>query len=381
MKQFIYADNAATTKLDKTAFDAMIPWLTEEYGNASQLYTFARRPKKVLAEARQIIADAINASPEEIFFTSGGTESDNWAIKGAAFSDPLKRVTITSSIEHHAILKACAAIEELGYPVLYIPPDKNGVITSNRLKEIMTDNTHLVSIMLSNNEIGTIEPIQEMSSIVHGKGAIFHTDAVQAVGHIPIDVNNLGVDMLSASAHKFNGPKGIGFLFIRKGTELKPLNDGGAQEQGLRAGTENIAGIVGMATALKKNIEKIEENKRYVESLEQELLQGISSLDYIKNGSGNRIPGCISLSFKNADGEAIMHQMDLQGICISTGSACDSVDIKSTHVIQAIRVPEAYATGTVRITLNKDNTMEEVKKISTTLVQIINRLKTNDSIG
>ena len=244
MKQHIYADNAATTKLDKAAFDAMTPWLMDEYGNASQPYSFARKPKKALAEARETIANCIGALPEEIFFTSGGTESDNWVIKGSAFSDLSKAATITSAFEHHAVLHSCAAIEKFGYPVAYLWPDSEGYITSNTLKSVITDNTRLVSVMYVNNELGTVQPIKDLCAISHEHGALFHTDAVQAVGHIKIDVHDLGVDFLSASAHKFNGPKGIGFLYIRKGVDALPYIDGGSQESGHRAGTENIASIV-----------------------------------------------------------------------------------------------------------------------------------------
>lgn len=373
MKQYIYADNAATTKLDKATFESMIPWLLEEYGNASQPYAFARKPKKAIADARATIAECIGALPEEIYFTSGGTESDNWAIKGSAFSDPYKRATITSSIEHHAVLRTCSAIESMGYPVTFVSPNRSGIITADALEELITENTRLVSIMFSNNEIGTIEPIKELVAIAHKHGALFHTDAVQAVGHIPINVQDLGIDMLSASAHKFNGPKGVGFLYIRNGTEIKPLNDGGSQERGLRAGTENIAEIVGMATALKMNIKHIEENKKYIYSLEQVLLSGIGDLDFIKNGADNHIPGNISLSFKNSDGEAILHRMDLMGIGISTGSACDTVNTQISHVIKAIGVPEEYAAGTIRISLSKDNTKEEAENIATALVRILGK--------
>ena len=373
MKQYIYADNAATTKLDKAAFKSMIPWLLEEYGNASQPYAFARKPKKAIADARATIAECIGALPEEIYFTSGGTESDNWAIKGSAFSDPYKQATIISSIEHHAVLRTCSAIESMGYPVTFVSPNRSGIITADALEELITENTRLVSIMFSNNEIGTIEPIKELVAIAHKHGALFHTDAVQAVGHIPINVQDLGIDMLSASAHKFNGPKGVGFLYIRNGTEIKPLNDGGSQERGLRAGTENIAEIVGMATALKMNIKHIEENKKYIYSLEQVLLSGIGDLDFIKNGADNHIPGNISLSFKNSDGEAILHRMDLMGICISTGSACDTVNTQISHVIKAIGVPEEYAAGTIRISLSKDNTKEEAENIATALVRILGK--------
>lgn len=373
MKQHIYADNAATTKLDNEAFEAMIPWLTEEYGNASQPYAFARKPRKALLEARATIAKCINALPEEIFFTSGGTESDNWAIKGSAFPDLEKRATITSAIEHHAILNACAAIERLGYPVAYVYPQKDGVITSRALSSIITDRTRLVSVMFSNNEIGTVNPIKELAQVAHDHGAIFHTDAVQTVGHVAIDVQKLGIDTLSASAHKFNGPKGIGFLYIKKGTPIARFNDGGAQEFGMRAGTENVAAIVGMAAALKANTEMIDKTRDFLISLESLLINELNAkkIDYLRNGSQNHIPGNISLSFKGCDGEAILHRMDLKGISISTGSACDSVNTQISHVISAIGVPEEYAQGTVRISLGKYNTEDDVLNIAQALSEIV----------
>lgn len=373
MKKLIYADNAATTKLDREAFEEMVPWLTNEYGNISQPYAFTRKPKKALAEARETIAKCINALPEEIYFTSGGTESDNWAIKGSAFSDLDKKVTITSEIEHHAVLHACKAIEELGYPVVYLPSDKAGIITPEILQEKITSKTRLVSIMFSNNEIGTIEPIRALAKVAHKYGALFHTDAVQAAGHVKIDVKELDVDMLSASAHKFNGPKGVGFLYIRKGITIVPLNHGGSQEMGMRAGTENVAAIVGMAKALKRNCEYIEKNEKHIRALEQELLSGINDLRFIRNGAEYHVPGNISLSFLNADGEAILHRMDLMGICISTGSACDSINTQVSHVIKAIGVPEEFASGTIRISLGKDNTKEEVNRIALALVQILGK--------
>lgn len=374
MKQFIYADNAATTKLDKEAFEAMVPWLTDEYGNASQPYSFARKSKKALAEARETIAKCINALPEEIYFTSGGTESDNWAIKGAAFSDVDKRATITSAIEHHAVLNACAAIERLGYPVTYLLPDSEGTVLPEKLSAVITNKTRLVSIMFSNNEIGTIEPIAELAETAHSNGAIFHTDAVQAIAHTPIDVKAMGIDMLSASAHKFNGPKGIGFLYIRKGIELRPFNDGGAQEFGMRAGTENIASIVGMARALEINCSALKDKAEYVLKLENILLEHLqeSGLDFVRNGAKNHIPGNISLSFKNKDGEAILHRLDLMGICVSTGSACDSVNTQVSHVLQAINLPDEYAKGTIRISLNKDNAVEEAVAIADSITRILN---------
>ena len=371
MKQFIYADNAATTKLDNEAFEAMTSYLLNEYGNASQPYSFAREPKKALAEARQIIAEAINAVPEEIYFTSGGTESDNWAIKGSAFLDADKSATITSAIELHAVLRACEAIERLGYPVAYLSPDSKGIISPEALESVITDNTRLVSVMFSNNEIGTIEPIKELAQVAHRHGAIFHTDAVQAVGHTEINVKALDVDMLSASAHKFNGPKGVGFLYIRKGVSIASFNDGGSQESGLRAGTENIASIVGMAIALRNNLAKLSANEAHILKLEQVFLSELSGFDFVRNGAENHVPGNISLSFKDRDGEAILHRLDLAGICVSTGSACDSVNTRISHVLKAIGLDDSYAKGTIRISLGKDNTEDDVKAIATALKRIL----------
>ncbi len=371
MKCFIYADNAATTKLDMDAFDAMKPYLLDEYGNASQHYSFARSAKKALKEARKTIAECICASPEEIYFTSGGTESDNWAIKGSAFADERKRATITSQIEHHAVLNACAAIERLGYPVAYLPVDNTGTVAIESLNSFITDRTRLVSVMFSNNEVGSIQPIQDLCSVAHKHGALFHTDAVQSVGHININVNELGVDMLSSSAHKFYGPKGIGFLFVRKGTKISAFNDGGAQEFGMRAGTENVASIVGMAVALKKSCHEMSKVCSQLVKQEKLLLEGLNGIRYQRNGAANRVPGNISLSFPGFDGEAILHRMDLCGISISTGSACDSVNTQISHVLKAIDLDEVYAKGTIRISLGKNNTDEDVVEIAKALRSII----------
>ena len=373
MKQFIYADNAATTKLDIDAFEAMKPFLLDEYGNASQPYSFARKPKQALKEARSIIAQCINAEPDEIFFTSGGTESDNWAIKGVFFSGSEKHTIITSQIEHHAVLKACEDIERLGYPVIYLPVTKEGVILLETLNSAMTPGTHLVSIMFANNEIGTVEPIKELCEIAHRNGALFHTDAVQAVGHIEIDVKALGVDMLSASAHKFNGPKGIGFLYIKKGTPISSYASGGAQEFGMRAGTENIASIVGMAVALKKNCEHIKEATKHLLAWEDLLIEKLKTagIDFVRNGGNNHIPGNINLSFKAADGETLLHRLDLMGICVSTGAACDSVNTRVSHVLQAIGAAEEYVEGTIRISLSCMNTVGEVNTIGDSLLKIV----------
>lgn len=372
MKQFIYADNAATTKLDIDAFEAMRPYLLEEYGNASQSYSFARTAKKALKESREIIAECIGATPEEIYFTSGGTESDNWAIKGSAFSNPSKSATITSTIEHHAILNACADIERLGYPVNYLLVNSCGQVLPEMLSEWITDNTGLVSIMFANNEIGTIQDIQALCSIAHSKGAFFHTDAVQAVGHVHIDVKSLGVDMLSASAHKFNGPKGVGFLYIKSGTEINSYISGGQQEFGMRAGTENVASIVGMAVALKNNVDRICETEKHLRKLEKALLQELNNcnIDFIRNGK-NHLPGNISLSFKGANGETLLHRLDLMGIMVSTGSACDSVKNQVSHVLRAISLDNEYAEGTIRISLSKSNTTEDVQEIAKAIIKIL----------
>lgn len=373
MKRFVYADNAATTKLDAAAFEVMKPFLIDEYGNASQPYAFARKPKKAIAEARAIIAECIGASPEEIYFTSGGTESDNWVIKSSALSDSKKRAMITSAFEHHAVLHSCAAIEHFGYPVVYMSPSDDGYITPENLEKHITDNTRLVSVIFANNEIGSIQPIRELCEIAHAHGALFHTDAVQALGHIRINVHDLGVDFLSASAHKFNGPKGIGFLYIHKGVKLPPYVDGGAQENAYRAGTENVASIVGMATALKTNCDFLEQNQQHILNLEQQLISKLSNagIFFNQNGGTKKLPGLLSLSFPNKDGEAILHRMDLMGICVSTGSACDSVNTKISHVLQAIGLDENYAMGTIRISLGKNNTEEDVAKIVASLVKIV----------
>lgn len=370
----IYADNAATTRLDEDAFEAMKPFLMESYGNPSQPYSFARAPKKAVREARETIARCIGADPDEIFFTSGGTESDNWAIKGSAFADSEKRTTITSAFEHHAILNSSAAIERLGYPVTYMQPDKEGFIMGNTLKRIITEGTGLVSVMYANNELGTIQPIAELCEIAHDHGALFHTDAVQAVGHIPMNVHEIGMDMLSASAHKFNGPKGVGFLYIRKGTNLIPHNNGGAQERGMRAGTENVAGIVGMAAALVKNCAQMEKTTHKLMEIENSLIEHLTAagIDFIRNGaSGSHLPGLLSLSFPGFEGEALLHRLDLMGICIATGAACDSKETQISHVLQAIGLDESVTRGTIRISFGRFNEITDAEAIAKKIINIV----------
>ncbi len=373
MKHFIYADNAATTQLDQRVFDAMSPWLLEEYGNISQPYAFARKPRQALAQARASIAQCIGAEPEEIFFTSGGTESDNWVIKSSAFADEDRRATLTSAFEHHAVLRACEAIERLRYPVAYMSPTADGLITPEILKGYISHQTRLVSVMYVNNELGSVQPIKELCEIAHAKGALFHTDAVQAVGHLKIDVHKLGIDFLSASAHKFNGPKGIGFLYIRKGIALSPYMDGGAQELGLRAGTENLAAIVGMAKALTINSDEMEVTQSHLRGLETVLLNRLDDLGivYYRNGGSDLLPGLLSLSFPGKDGEAILHRMDLMGISISTGSACDSKNTEISHVLRAIGLDETLAIGTIRISFGKNNTVQDAELIAEALAKIV----------
>lgn len=328
----IYADNAATTKLDIDAFEAMKSYLLEDYANPSGAYSFSKKAKQTLKEARKTIAECINAEPEQIIFTSGGTESNNHAIKHFTVSSNICHV-VTSAIEHHSVLYAC---ENSGFERFVVSVDKYGVVSANELEKILgkdrpviasCDST-LVTIMTANNEIGTIQHISELSEIAHRYGAIFHTDAVQAAGHIPIDVQAMGIDMISASAHKFNGPKGVGFLYIRNGL-LQPYHHGGAQEFGMRAGTENVPAIVGMAVALKKNTKDMEHNAEHLHHLTEIILRTLRSaeIDFMINGHPTeRLPGNINISFKGISGEGLMHMLDLKGICVSTGSACDSVN-------------------------------------------------------
>lgn len=372
-KILVYADNAATTQLDSDAFEAMKPYLLSDFGNASQPYSFARSPKMALRESRQIIASCINAEPDEIFFTSGGTESDNWAIKGIAFASQSRKTTITSAFEHHAVLRACKAIERLGWPVAYLSPTVDGIIEPGDLEAIIAPSTALVSVMMSNNEIGTVQPIRELCHIAHKNGALFHTDAVQAVGHIPVDVKELDIDLLSASAHKFNGPKGVGFLYIKKGVSIAPLIDGGSQEYGYRAGTENVASIIGMAVSLKNNCVKLKENMARIVELENELLNALDDyqISYVRNGKGRTIPGNLSLSFVGHEGESLLHRLDLMGIQVSTGSACDSKSTQISHVLQAIRTDETVARGTIRISLGKESSLEDVGRIAAALKRIL----------
>ena len=376
MKEYVYADNAATTRLSNKAFESMLPYLQNEYGNASQLYSFARLPKKALKEARQVIANCIGAQPSEIFFTSCGTESDNWVINGAVQQHlPI----VTSSIEHHAILRPCESAKRCGCSVSLLPVTKEGIVLSSSVKEVVHSSCGLLSVMYANNEIGTIQPIKELATIAHENGWLMHTDVVQAIGHTRINVRELGVDMLSASAHKFNGPKGIGFLYIKEGVNWPALIKGGTQENGLRAGTENVASIVGMATALEENVISICENESHLAHLEEILISNLSrsGIAFYRNGAENHIKGNVSLSFPNRSGESIMHRLDLKGICVSTGSACDSKETQISHVLKAIGLEEMLAKGTIRISLSKYNTEHDMMKIVQVLVGILKEESVN----
>ena len=377
MKELIYADNAATTKLDPAAFEAMKDYFFNDYGNASQPYSFGRRAKKALKISREIIAKCINCKTSEIFFTSGGSESDNWVLKCFG-NTKKKRVIITSEIEHHAILNSCESIRDSLNEIFYLRVDKTGLVDKNQLIEILEkykdfDVQILVSVMMANNEIGTIEPIRELVDITHKYGGYFHTDAVQAVGHINIDVRDLDVDFLSASSHKFNGPKGIGFLFVKNGSPISSFIEGGAQENNLRAGTENVASVVGMATALENNCINLFDNQNKLLAIEEELINQLIKLklDFIRNGNINHLPGIVNLSFKGQDGEMLLHRMDLMGVLISTGSACDSVNTQVSHVINAINVPSDYQKGTIRISFGKYNSIEDADSIAKLLKLIV----------
>lgn len=358
-RKTIYADNAATSKLDPLALEAMLPFLREDFGNPSSLHSFGRSPRSILNESRQQIAECIGASPEEIFFTSGGTESNNWALKGLAKANTNnKKHIITSAIEHHAVLNTCSHLEHQGFEVTYIPVDSKGHISKVDLENAIRQDTICISIMLASNEIGTIEDIATISSISNKYNIPFHTDAVQAVGHIPVDIKKLGVDLLSASAHKFNGPKGVGFLFVRKGTTLFNFMDGGYQENGCRAGTENIPGIVGMTVALRNNYKNIQANTEKINNLtflfKKYISQAITPVKF--NGDQcSSLPGNVSVSIPGISGESLLHYLDLKGIAVSTGSACNSQSVEISHVLKAIKLSETLANGTIRISFGKNN--------------------------
>lgn len=362
----IYADNAATSPLDPEIFPAMKEFLLDDFSNPSQPYSFSRRSRKAIADSRERIANCINAEPDEIFFTSGGSESDNWAVKSSC-----RKSIITSAVEHKAILKSCHSSSN---NVKEIPVDSSCTVKISELANALreSESPALVSIMLANNETGAIQPVKNLAEISQENGAIFHSDAVQALGHITVDVKELGVDMLSGSSHKFNGPRGVGFLYVRRGITIQPFVDGGSQESGLRAGTENTAGIVGMSLALANNCREIQLNQSHLLNLENILLDVLrrNNIDFIRNGN-NTLPGLLSLSFRNESGERILHRLDLKGICVSTGSACDGMSQNLSHVIRSMNLPPEYAQGTVRISFGKFSTENDAVTIAESLTKII----------
>ena len=374
LNEIIYADNAATTRLDEDALTLMFDLQKNFFANPSSAYKLSRPLKKILRESREKIAACINAEPHEIIFTSGGTESDNQAIKSVVLEHLSERPhIITSAVEHKAVLNSCAAMKRLGCTVTILPVAPRGAVDPFELQKMILPQTKIISIMLANNEVGTIQPIKILADIAHSAGKIFHTDAVQALGHIPVDVKNLGVDMLSASAHKFNGPKGIGFLYIRDGLNVLPYIDGGAQEFSKRAGTENVPAIAAMALALEKNCRDIGSNAEKVSACADIVLERLRSgnIDFIVNGGENRLPGHLSLSFKGFDGETLMHRLDLKNICVSTGSACNSNRTEISHVLRALNVREDYIRGTIRITFGKENSLESARIIGDRLTELL----------
>ena len=368
----IYADHAATTPLMPEALEAMLPFLKENFGNPSSLHGWAKVARKAMEEARATIAKCINSEPEEIFFTSGGTEADNWVIKGSSGG------LMVSSYEHHAVLNAAASEARKGRGVVYVRPkvgNGGGYIMPEKLAKAWKDDIGLVSVMTANNEIGTINPVHLLSEFAHKRGVLFHTDAVQTVGHVPVDVREMDVDFLSASAHKFNGPKGIGFLFIRKGQKLNPLLDGGQQELGLRAGTENVASIVGMATALQLNCERMEENAEHLDALTWRLREGIDrffkNAVYPGESMTGQLPGFTSVSFPGHPAEGLLRVLDLKGIAVSTGAACDSKNTQISHVLKAVNATNEIARSTIRISFGQGNSVADVDLILASLKLIL----------
>ena len=375
----IYLDNAATTKTAPEVVQAMLPYFTEMHGNPSAIYSLGSAGKKAIAEARRTIAESIGAGQEEIYFTAGGTEADNWAIKAAAESSGAKgKHIITTRIEHHAVLHTCEYLEKRGYEVTYLDVDGDGIVDLEVLKAAIRPDTILISVMFANNEIGTIEPIREIGAIARERGILFHTDAVQAFGQIPIDVDTLHIDMLSASAHKLNGPKGIGMLYIRSGLKIPPFVHGGAQERNRRAGTENVPGIVGFAAAVRRAQGLMEEKSRRERELRDYLIGRIEEeIPYCRlNGHREkRLPGNVNFSFQFVEGESVLIMLDMKGICASSGSACTSGSLDPSHVLLAIGLKHEEAHGSLRMTLSEENTKEEMDIVVEQLKQIVGRLR------
>ena len=379
MKKLIYLDNAATTKTAPEVVEAMLPYFSEAYGNPSSIYSLAGESRKAVDQARETIAKALGARPEEIYFTAGGTESDNWALKAAAeFYRKKGNHIITTKIEHHAVLHSCQWLEKQGVEVTYLNVDENGVVRLEELKAAIRPTTILISVMYANNEIGTIQPIREIGEIAHEHGILFHTDAVQAFGQLPIQVDDCRIDMLSASGHKLNGPKGIGFLYIRKGVKIRSFIHGGAQERKRRAGTENVPGIVGLGKAVERAVGTMEERTETERRLRDYLIDRVlKEIPYARlNGHrSQRLPGNANFSFQFIEGESLLIMLDMEGICGSSGSACTSGSLDPSHVLLAIGLPHEIAHGSLRLTLNEEITKEELDYVVDTLKRIVEKLR------
>ena len=378
-RRSVYMDHAATTPTRPEVVEAMLPCFTERFGNPSSLYTLAREAEEAVEEARGRVAAAIGASPEEVFFTSGGTEADNWAVKGVAAASRKKGDHIvTSSIEHHAVLHTCRALDKQGYRVTYLPVDEFGRVEPERVEEAITDKTVLVSVMAANNEIGTVQPVRAIAAVAHDHGVPFHTDAVQAIGAFPVDVNEIGADLLAISAHKFGGPKGVGALYVRRKTRIGTFMDGGAQEQGRRAGTENVPGIVGLGKAIDLAVAGMARNAFRNAAMRDRLIRGILETipDTRLNGHPvERLANNVNVAFRYVEGESILLMLDARGIAASTGSACTSASLEPSHVLTACGLPPEHAHGSLRLTLGHRNTEEDVDYVLSVLPGVIERLR------
>ncbi len=379
MKKTIYLDNAATTKTRPEVVEAMLPYFTEYYGNPSSVYEFATPSKKAIAEARETIAKSLGAKTNEIYFTAGGSESDNWAIKATAEAYESKgKHIITSKIEHHAVLHTCEYLEKRGFEITYLDVDENGTVKLDELKKAIRPDTILISIMFANNEIGTIQPIKEIGEIAKEHGIIFHTDAVQAYAHVPINVDEYHIDILSVSGHKFNGPKGIGFLYIRTGLKLRSFIHGGSQERKRRGGTENVPGIVGMGKAVEIAMANLAERTAYEVELRDYLINRVlSEVPYVRlNGHRtNRLPNNANFAFQFIEGESLLIMLDMQGICGSSGSACTSGSLDPSHVLLAIGLPHEIAHGSLRLTLSEETTKEDIDFTVDEIKKIVEKLR------
>lgn len=375
----IYLDNAATTAVSQPVLDKMLPYFTDVYGNASSIYETGREARKALEEARRTVAQAINCRPNEVYFTAGGSESDNWAIKGTAFANRAKgNHIITSAIEHHAVLHTCAFLEKAGFEVTYLPVDEYGCVSPADVEKAIRPGTILISIMAANNEIGTLEPIGEIGRIARAHKVLFHTDAVQAIGAVEVDVEKWQVDMLSMSGHKFHGPKGVGVLYLRNGVRVESFVHGGAQERGRRAGTENLPGIVGLAEAIRLATNDIPSKAQKISALRDRLIEGILSTipDARLNGHPTeRLPGNVNVSIRYIEGEAMLLRLDLNGIAASSGSACTSGSLDPSHVLLAIGLPHEIAHGSLRLSLSEQTTQEEIDEVLRVLPEVVQVLR------